>query len=82
MRGPPDLPRTEEPPLSPAPSTRPTLRWLAVGLALALLGLGTWLVRSDSPVYRLWLRLSTDPQHLRDTLRRAGMLAPVIFVLL
>jgi hypothetical protein len=53
-----------------------------VGLALALLGLGTWLVRSDSPVYRLWLRLSTDPQHLRDTLRRAGMLAPVIFVLL
>ena len=80
MRGPPDLPRTEEPPLPPAPSTKPTLRWLAVGLVRALLGLGTWLVLSDSPVYRLWLRLSTDPEYLRDTPRRAGMLAPEIFV--
>ena len=63
-----------------APESRPSLQWLfwvAAGLVVAL---GVWFVESDSPLYRLVFRLGTDHEYLKDTLRQAGWLGPVIFV--
>ena len=50
--------------------------------ALALAGLIVWLIVSDSAPYRFVLRLATDKRFLKETLRRTGLWAPLIFMAL
>jgi len=52
---------------------------VVVILAVALACSG-WLVWSDSAVYRWLLRFYTDHEFMHATLRRWGVLAPVVFI--
>jgi uncharacterized membrane protein YdjX (TVP38/TMEM64 family) len=55
-----------------------------IGLAVAglLVACGIWLVVTDAPSYRLLVRLLENPQFLKQSLERWGVLAPLIFVAL
>ena len=58
-------------------------RWaIAVGIATLIVGYGAWLVVSDAPSYRFFVRLYVDKHFLKQTLREWGLLAPVIFIVL
>lgn len=58
-------------------------RWvIAGGFVAVLVGYGVWLVMTDAPAYQLLVRLYVDKHFLKQTLRRWGVLAPVIFVAL
>jgi len=47
-----------------------------------LLGLGTWLVVSDAPVYRFLVRLYVDKKFMHTVLRQWGVLAPLVFIVI
>ncbi len=49
---------------------------------LAVVGACVWLVYTDAPAYRFLVRLYVDRYFLKETLRRWGILAPVIFIAL
>jgi uncharacterized membrane protein YdjX (TVP38/TMEM64 family) len=53
--------------------------WLAAG-ALALVGLGWWLATEGRPVFQLVVELYRDRDFLEDSLHRAGVWAPLIFI--
>jgi uncharacterized membrane protein YdjX (TVP38/TMEM64 family) len=58
-------------------------RWaIAVGIATLIVGYCAWLVVSDAPSYRFFVRLYADKHFLKQTLREWGLLAPVIFIVL
>ena len=58
-------------------------RWaIAVGIATLIVGYCAWLVVSDAPSYRFFVRLYVDKHFLKQTLREWGLLAPVIFIAL
>jgi len=58
-------------------------RWaIAVGIATLIVGYCAWLVVSDAPSYRFFVRLYVDKHFLKQTLREWGLLAPVIFIVL
>ena len=58
-------------------------RWaIALGIATLIVGYGAWLVVSDAPSYRFFVRLYVDKHFLKQTLREWGLLAPVIFIVL
>jgi uncharacterized membrane protein YdjX (TVP38/TMEM64 family) len=57
--------------------------WVISGvLTAALVGYCGWLVLTDAPAYRVFVRLYLDRHFLKQTLRQWGILAPVIFVAL
>ncbi len=59
------------------------LRWLVVvGAAALVLGIGVWLVLSDSAVYRFVVRLHEDQALFKDMLSRWGLLAPIVFIVI
>lgn len=55
---------------------------LGAGIAAALGGACVWLVATDAHAYRFVVRLYLDRFFLKKTLRRLGVLAPVVFVAL
>ena len=58
-------------------------RWaIALGIATLIVGYCAWLVVSDAPSYRFFVRLYVDKHFLKQTLREWGLLAPVIFIVL
>ena len=58
-------------------------RWaIALGIATFIVGYCAWLVVSDAPSYRFFVRLYVDKHFLKQTLREWGLLAPVIFIVL
>ncbi len=54
----------------------------AVGASAVVIGFCVWLVVTDAPAYRFVVRLYADPQFLKETLRRWGILAPLLFIAL
>ncbi len=58
-------------------------RWVIASiLVAALVGFCAWLVYTDAPAYRFFVRLYADRKFLKQTLRQWGILAPVLFMLL
>lgn len=58
-------------------------RWAIAGVIIAaLVGFCAWLVYTDAPAYRFFLRLYADKKFLKQTLRQWGILAPIVFMLL
>jgi uncharacterized membrane protein YdjX (TVP38/TMEM64 family) len=57
--------------------------WIIGSLTAALLvGYCVWLVHSDAPPYRFFIRLYVDKHFLKQTLRDLGVLGPILFMLL
>jgi uncharacterized membrane protein YdjX (TVP38/TMEM64 family) len=57
--------------------------WIIGGLTAALLlGYCVWLVHTDAPPYRFFIRLYVDKHFLKQTLRDLGVLGPILFMLL
>lgn len=57
--------------------------WIIGGVIIAtLVGYCGWLVLTDAPAYQFLVRLYADKRFLKHTLRRWGILAPVIFIAL
>jgi uncharacterized membrane protein YdjX (TVP38/TMEM64 family) len=57
--------------------------WIIGSLAAALLlGYCVWLVHTDAPPYRFFIRLYVDKHFLKQTLRDLGVLGPILFMLL
>ncbi len=59
-------------------------RWafIGAGITAVIVGYCVWLVVTDAPAYRFLVRLYVDKYFLKQTLRRWGGLAPVIFIVL
>ena len=59
-------------------------RWafIGAGITAVIVGYCVWLVVTDAPAYRFLVRLYVDQYFLKQTLRRWGGLAPVIFIVL
>jgi uncharacterized membrane protein YdjX (TVP38/TMEM64 family) len=59
-------------------------RWafIGAGITAVIVGYCVWLVVTDAPAYRFLVRLYVDKYFLKQTLRRWGVLAPVIFIVL
>jgi uncharacterized membrane protein YdjX (TVP38/TMEM64 family) len=58
-------------------------RW-AIGAVItaALVGYCAWLVYTNAPAYRFFVRLYLDKKFLKQTLRQWGILAPILFMLM
>ena len=69
-------------PSLPASALRSPHAWVAVIVVALLLGLGTWLVVSDAPVYRFLVRLYVDKKFMHTVLRQWGVLAPLVFIVI
>jgi uncharacterized membrane protein YdjX (TVP38/TMEM64 family) len=58
-------------------------RWAIAGvITVALVGFCAWLVYTDAPAYRFFVRLYVDKKFLKQTLRQWGILAPILFMLM
>ena len=62
----------------------PRRRWafIGAGITAVIVGYCVWLVVTEAPAYRFLVRLYVDKYFLKQTLRRWGVLAPVIFIVL
>src|SRR5262245_9205520 len=69
-------------PSLPESARRSPYVWVALGAVALLLGFGVWLVVSDAPIYRFLVRLYVDQTFMHALLRRWGMLAPLVFVVI
>jgi uncharacterized membrane protein YdjX (TVP38/TMEM64 family) len=57
--------------------------WMIGGLTAALLlAYCAWLIHTDAPPYRFFIRLYVDKHFLKQTLRDLGVLGPILFMLL
>ena len=56
--------------------------FIGAGITAVIVGYCVWLVVTDAPAYRFLVRLYIDKYFLKETLRRWGVLAPVIFIVL